>query len=147
MKSRRKAGTIYLLGLWILISALAWPGYVLTGTLLANLQGSGWQLDAWSQIPKRVMLAHFMSGYQLSLSITLPLGLIAVADYMLMSRHRVSWWLAGISLPATGALLALMLFQQTANALPTLVMTGLLLAIAYRLLDVLAGFTRRGRLR
>lgn len=147
MRTRRKAGTIYLLGLWILISALAWPAYVLAGTLLASLQGSGWQLDAWSQIPKRVMLSQFISGYQQSLSIALPLGLIAVADYMLMSRHRASWWLAGISLPATGALLALMLFQQAANALPTLILTGFLLAIAYRLLDVLAGFTRRGRLR
>lgn len=94
-----------------------------------------------------MMLSHFVSGYQQSLSITLPLGLIAVADYMLMSRHRVSWWLAGISLPATGAMLAFMFFQQAANALPTLVMTGALLTIAYRLLDVLAGFTRRGRLR
>ncbi len=90
MSTRRKAGTLYLLGLWILISALAWPVYVLSGTLLAYLQGSGWQLDEWSQIPKRVMLAHFISGYQQSLSITLPLGLIAVADYILMSRHRAS---------------------------------------------------------
>ncbi len=147
MSTRRTAGTLYLLGLWVLISVLAWPGYVLTGTLLSYLQGSGWQLDAWSQIPKRLMLSHFMSGYLQSLSITLPLGLIAVADYLLMSRHRVSWWLAGISLPASGALLALMLFQPAADALPTLVITGVLLAIAYRLLDLLAGFTRRGRLR
>ncbi|ASJ70244.1 hypothetical protein [Granulosicoccus antarcticus] len=147
MRARRKAGTIYLLGLWVLISALAWPAYVFSSSLLAYLQGDGWQLDAWSQTPKRVMLEHFLNGYQQSLSITLPLGLIAVADYLLMSRKRISWWLAGISLPLTGALLALMLFQQAANALPTLVLTGLLLAIAYRFLDVLAGFTRRGRLR
>lgn len=146
MSARRKAGTFYLLSLWILISALAWPAYVLSGSLLAYSHGDGWQLDAWNQIPKRVMLAHFMRGYQQSLSFTLPLGLIAVADYLLMSRHRVSRWLAGISLPTTGALLALMIFQQAADALPTLVLTGLLLAVAYRLLDLLAGFTRRGRL-
>lgn len=147
MMAKRKFGIVYLLVLWFVISALAWPAYVATCTLLGYVGGEAWQLDAWTQTPKRLMLDYFQTGYVSSLVVTIPLGLVAVIDYLLLSRYRITWWLAGILLPAAGASLALMIFPQAANALPALVLTGVVLAIVHRLVDSLAGSASRGRLR
>jgi hypothetical protein len=147
MMAKRKTGMLYLLVLWIVISALAWPTYVFTASVLSYLSGEGWQLDAWTEIPGRVLLDYFLDGYRHSLIVTLPLGFVAVIDYLLLSRYRVTWWLAGILLPITGAVLALTLFERAANAVPTLVLTGILLAVVHRLVDILAGSSSRGRLR
>ncbi|NND92885.1 MAG: hypothetical protein HKN42_18660 [Granulosicoccus sp.] len=147
MMAKKRSGLVYLLVLWIVISGLAWPAFVGSATVLSHLGGEGWQLDAWSQIPKSLLLQHFLDGYRQSLIIALPVGLVAVIDYLLLSRYRITWWLAGILMPVTGAALALYFFTQAANALPTLVLTGVVLAIVHRLVDLMAGSASRGRLR
>jgi len=147
MMAKKQTGLLYLLVLWILISALAWPAFVLAATLLSYLSAEGWQLDAWTQIPKREILSHFLEGYKLSSIIAVPIGLIAVIDYLLLSRYRITWLIGGILLPLAGAAIAFSLYKQPMIALPTLTLTGLLLAIVHRLVDILAGSTSRGRLR
>ena len=144
--AKRTTGLLYLLVLWVLISVLAWPAYVLSATSISYFGAEGWQLDAWKQIPKREMLRYFLEGYTKSWIVTVPIGFVAVADYLLLSRYRVTWILGGILLPLAGTSIAFTLYQQPMTALPTLALTGLLLAIAHRLVDVLAGGASRGRL-
>lgn len=147
MMAKRRTGLLYLLVLWILISTLAWPAYILSATLLSYLSGEGWQLDAWLQIPRQALLSHFLEGYKLSCIVAIPVGFIATIDYLLLSRYRITWLLGGILLPITGAVIAFILYKQPIIALPTLILTGLLLAIVHRLVDMLAGSASRGRLR
>lgn len=147
MMAKRRTGIIYLLLLWFVITALAWPAFVLAGTLLSLFVSEGWLLDAWTQIPRRNILASFLEGYWQSLFIAMPLGLVAVVDYLLLSGYRVIWRIGGILLPASGAALAYLFFNPAVAALPTLLIAGLLLAIAHRLIDLLAGQSSRGRLR
>ena len=145
--AKRTTGLLYLLVLWVLISALAWPAYVLSATLISYFGAEGWQLDAWKQIPKREMLRYFLEGYTMSWIVTIPIGIVAVVDYLLLSRYRVTWILGGILLPLAGTIIAFTLYQQPMTALPTLALTGLLLAIVHRLVDVLSGNASGGRLR
>ena len=106
--------------------------------------GDAWQLEAWSQIPKRVLLQHFLEGYKNSLIVAVPAGILAVLDYLLMSRLRVTWWFRGILLPLAAFALATGPLQSVSGTLPTLLVTGLLLAVAYRLFDLLVGRFFRG---
>lgn len=146
MKARRRRAWPYLLLLLIVISILAWPAYVTASTALAWMGGNAWQLDAWTQIPKRVLLQYFLDGYRQSLVVGLAAGLLVVLDYLLMSRLRITWWFSGILLPLAGAALAILLLPSVPGALPTLVATGLLLAVAYRLFDLLTAIMfRRSR--
>lgn len=139
MTAHRRIAWLYLLLLLIFISLLTWPVFVLSSSALAHFGGDAWQLEAWSQIPKRVLLQHFLEGYKSSLIVALPVGILAVLDYLLMSRLRVTWWFRGILLPLAAFALATGLLQSVSGTLPTLLVTGLLLAVAYRLFDLLVG--------
>lgn len=147
MMRKRRSGLLYLLILWFLISALAWPAFVISATALSFFAAEAWQLDAWTQIPKRAILKHFLDGYQMSAIIALPIGVVAVIDYLLLSRYRITWIVGGILLPAAGALIALTLYRQPMTAMPTLILTGFILAIVHRLIDLLAGNASRGSVR
>lgn len=147
MMTKSKTGLLYLLVLWFLISALAWPVFVFSATVLSYFAAEGWQLDAWTQIPKREMLRHFLEGYKQSCIIAIPIGFVAVIDYLLLSRYRITWLIGGILLPAAGAAIAFSLYKQPMTALPTLALAGLILAIVHRLVDILAGNASRGRQR
>lgn len=147
MLSKRKTGSLYLLSLWVLISALAWPTYVLCSTLLAIHGAEGWQLDAWHLLPRVELINQFLSGYKASAIITVPLGFVAVIDYLLLSRYKATWLLGGILLPLACVAIAFTFYRQPNAALPALFATGITLAIVHRLVDVIAGQDSRGRLR
>ena len=141
------ASCLYLLLLWALISVLTWPTYVLCSTLLAFHGAEAWQLDAWHTLPQQQMFQYFIEGYKASAIVAVPLGFVAVVDYLLLSRYRATWLVGGVCLPVVCALLALGFFSQPYTMLPTLVATGFALAIAYRLIDFFAGRKRLGRYR
>lgn len=147
MVGKRKLGWLYLITLWMLISVLAWPAYVLCGSVLTVYSGEGWQLDAWSSIPRYELLEHFINGYKASAIIAISVGLIAVMDYVLLSRYKATWLVGGVLLPLTGMAIAFGFYAQPHAALPVLSTTGVLLAIVHRLVDVIAGSESRGRLR
>ncbi len=147
MVGKRKFGWLYLMTLWVLISALAWPAYVLCGTVLAFYGGEGWQLDAWFSVPRHEVIQHFISGYKASAIVTIPVGLIAVVDYLLLSRYKATWLVGGILLPLAGTAIAFGFYANPTAALPVLATTGLLLAFVHRLVDIVAGSNSRGRLR
>ncbi|MFK7852567.1 MAG: hypothetical protein AB8B79_00580 [Granulosicoccus sp.] len=147
MMRKRRSGLLYLLILWFLISALAWPAFVISATALSYFAAEAWQLDAWTQIPKREILKHFLEGYKMSAIISIPIGVVAIIDYLLLSRYRITWIAGGVLLPAAGALIALSLYRQPMTAMPTLILTGFILAIVHRLIDLLAGNAGRGGIR
>ncbi|MGQ7847732.1 hypothetical protein ACUNV4_24780 [Granulosicoccus sp. 3-233] len=144
MTAYRRTAWLYLLLLVSVISLLAWPAFVLSSTLLAYFTADAWQLEAWTQLPKRVLLQHFLDGYQRSLIVAVPAGILAALDHLLMSRLRITWWFRGILLPLAALALASSLMPSVPAALPTLLGTGLLLAVACRLFDLLLGRFFRG---
>lgn len=147
MVDKRNFRWLYLVCLWALISALAWPVYVLCATLLAVHGAEGWQLDAWYLIPRTELFKQFLHGYKASTVITIPIGLVAVIDYLLLSRYKATWLMGGILLPLTAAAIAFGFYKQPNAALPPLFATGVLLALVHRLVDIAAGSDSRGRLR
>lgn len=147
MIAKRRTNLLYLLLLWILISLLVWPTFVVATTLLSYFTSQAWQLDAWTQIPKREILNQFLQGYIHSAIVAVPLGLVAVIDHALLSRYRLTWTFGGILLPVAGAAIAYLFYKQPISALPSLLLTGVLLAVVHRLADRVAGNSRRGRLR
>ena len=147
MVDKRNIGWLYLTGLWMMISVIAWPAYVLCSTLLALHGAEGWQLDAWSELPRHTLFAFFFKGYLASAIITIPIGLIAVVDYLLLSRYKATWLVGGILLPLSGVGIAFGFYRQPYAALPALLATGVLLALIHRLFDIAAGSESRGRLR
>ncbi|MFK7861465.1 MAG: hypothetical protein AB8B64_21795 [Granulosicoccus sp.] len=147
MVSKRKTAPLYLIVLWVLISALAWPAYIVCSTLLAVHGAEGWQLDAWHTLPLEEMFRHFLVGYKASIIVTIPLGFVAVVDYLLLARYKATWLIGGILLPLSGVAMAYAFYQQPNAALPSLLATGALLALIHRLVDVIAGQESRGRLR
>lgn len=132
---RRNVRLFYILSLWLMVSVLAWPVFVLVSTLLGLHGGEARQINAWSLEPGRVLLADFLAGWRESAIITVPLGCVAVIDYLLLSRYRVTWLVGGILLPVAGAVIALTQFHEPRIALPSLVATGALLAVCYRLVE------------
>lgn len=147
MMAKRTTGLLYLLVLWVIISALTWPVFVAVSSILAFIAAEGWQLDAISLIPKRHILAEFLAGYKNSLLISIPMGFVAVVDYLLLSRYRITWLLGGMLLPLAGVVIAYTLYKHPMDVLPSLVLSGIVLAITHRLIDLLAGHNSRGRLR
>ena len=133
--SRRTAHVVHLLLLWASVTLAAWPAFVGAATLFALWSGEARQIDAWTLEPKRTLLAHFVDGWRASLVVAAPVGLVAVADYLLLSRYRATWLVGGILLPLAGALLALVFYPDPETALPVLAGAGLALAVLYRLTE------------
>ena len=130
---RTRAHALYLVLLGLSIAALAWPLFVLSGTLLGLWSGEARQLDLWTLEPKRRLLAAFLEGWRESLPVAALLGFVAVVDHALLSRYRVTWIVGGVLLPAVTAALALVFYRDAPTALPTLVATGVALALLHRL--------------
>lgn len=135
---RRRRRDTHPLLLLIILTALAWPSLVAAGTLLALIGGDAWQLGAWQQIPKRVLLQHFLDGYRQSLIPALLVGALGVIDHLLIGRSARLRSLRGILLPIAAALAAWLLLPSVSTALATLVLGALLLVVASRLIPFLA---------
>ena len=130
---RRTARALGAVSLVALVAALAWPAFAAVATALGTVSGEAWQLDAWDLEPKRRLLAFFIEGWILSAPFALGAGLLALLDFALLSRWRVTDPLAGITLPIAGAALAIALWPEPGDALPTLAATGFALAVVARL--------------
>jgi hypothetical protein len=123
--------------LLLLIALIAWPVFVAVGSALSMWIGEGSALDAWALIPKRQLLLEFLEGYKASALFTGALGALAVVDYQLLSRHRLTWLIAGISLPIACIGIAFYFYRDPIPLLPVFAITGLVLFVFYRLADLL----------
>jgi len=133
--ANRRTGILHALLLCLLVTALAWPLFILVATALGHFNGEAWLLDARTLEPAYRIKAYFLEGWVKSLPITGALGVVALIDYQLLSRYRVTWIIAGILLPIAGVGIAFVFYGKPMNALPALALTGLALAVVYRLFD------------
>ncbi len=121
--------------LFLLVSVSVWPAFVAVATLAGVVLGEAWQLDAWTETPKREVLGYFIEGYRASAPIALGVGLLTVIDHWLLARSRVTWIIGGILLPLTALALYFWKLNAVDSALVVLLGTSMLLAVVYRLVD------------
>jgi len=119
------------------VAVLAWPVFSAVATALAVFLGEGWQLDAWSQEPKRRWLMNWLAGWREAAPWSAGLALLVVLERLLLGFSHVTWAMRGIALPAAGAALATIVWPTPADAAPTLIITGLVLALITRLIDLI----------
>lgn len=98
-------------------------------------------MDAWNQVPKRTIVADFIHGYKASAIIAALIGLVAVVDFQLLSRHKLTGYIAGILIPVACIAIAFMHYPEPSYVLPGFALTGLALWILYKLIDI--GFRLR----
>jgi len=132
---KKTARLLYIALLWLIVATAAWPAFVLAGTLLALYTGEARQIDAWALEPRALLLADFLDGWRNSALVSALLGVVAIVDYILLSRYRVTWLIGGILLPLAGSVIAFTLYRDPVSALPTLVVAGVLLAFPYRVVE------------
>ncbi len=118
--------------LWVLITAITWPVFVLASSLISYWVGEGAFVDSYNLIPNDALFADFIAGYRGSLIVTVPLGLLAVLDFHLLSRHRLTWIIAGFSLPAACIAIAFYFYRDPMPLLPAFSACGVFLFIVYR---------------
>ena len=143
--SRRRDSVLHAALLWLLIAAAAWPAFVLAASAIGLWTGEARQIDAWTLAPKRNLAADFVAGWIASAPFALALGAVAVVDYLLLGRYRVTWLIGGALLIASCAALAFAFGDDRAAALPTLIATGTLLALLHRTVEWLRSPPRRRR--
>lgn len=122
--------------LWILITAAAWPVFVAANFAISWFFGEGSIIDAWNQEPKRNTINEFITGYTSSILIAALIGLVAVVDFQLLTRHKLTGYIAGILIPASCIAIAFMYFPEPGHTLPGFALTGFALWILYKLVDV-----------
>lgn len=136
-----KANIFISLLLWLLIAACAWPAYVAANLGISFFQGEGSIIDAWLLEPKRKLLNEFINGYIQSAAIAALIGLVAVVDFQLFARHRLTGYIAGVLLPIACVVLAFLYFANPGSVVPGFAITGILLWFIYKFVDV--GFRLR----
>jgi len=127
--------------LWLIIAAAAWPVFVAANYAISMFIGEGSIIDTWNQIPKRSIVADFIEGYKTSAIIAALLGLIAVVDFQLFSRHNLTGFIAGILLPVSCIAIAFIYFPEPGHVVPGFALTGFGLWILYKIVDI--GFRLR----
>jgi len=127
--------------LWLFISAAAWPAYVAANLAISYFVGEGSIIDLWNLEPKRNIVANFIEGYKASALLAIVIGLVAVVDYQILSRHRITGYIAGILLPVGCVALAFVFFPEPGYVLPGFALMGIALWIVYKFIDI--GFRLR----
>lgn len=127
--------------LWILITASAWPAFVAVNYAISLLLGEGSIIDTWVQEPKRNAITQFITGYKSSAMFAAAIGLVAVVDFQLFSRNKLTGYIAGILIPVCCIAIAFMYFSEPGYVLPGFALTGLALWFLYKIVDV--GFRLR----
>jgi len=129
--------TIFSVFVGALIAICAWPAFVASGGLISHWQGEGSILDAIKHLPQQNLIDEFWFGYEKSKAVAIGLGVLATLDYFTLSRHRLTWIIAGLSLPIACIALMFTFYKDPAPLLPTFVMTGVCLFILYRFADLI----------
>ena len=140
MNSLRSTILISLL-LGLIIAATAWPAYVAANFAISWFIGEGSILDVWNQAPKRTIIADFIQGYKSSAVFAAFIGFVAMLDFQLLTRHKLTGYCAGLFVPACCIGLAFMYFPEPGYVLPGFVLTGFVLWILYKMVDI--GFRLR----
>ena len=140
MRSLRKNLFISLL-LWLLITLTAWPVFVAVNLAISYFVGEGSVIDTLTQEPMRNLIASFKEGYEASAIIASIIGLVAVVDYQLLTKHRFTGYFAGIFLIVACVCVNFIYFKDPGQEIIGFFLSGLALWILYKIVDV--GFRLR----
>lgn len=139
--NKLRANIVTSLFLWIFITAAAWPTYVAANFVISLFLGEGSIIDIWNLEPKRNSIDAFITGYISSALFAAALGLVAVIDFQLLSKNKLTGYIAGILIPVCCLAVALIYYPEPGHFLPGFALTGLALWILYKFVDV--GFRLR----
>ena len=128
---------LYSLFIGVLVAACAWPLFVASGAAISHWVGEGSIIDSINHVPQQKIMDDFWFGYNQSKLIALGLGVLAALDFFLLSQHKFTWIIAGLSLPVACVGLLFTYYNDPAPLLPTFVMTGVGLFVLYRLADLI----------
>lgn len=121
----------------LFIAAFAWPFYTGANAIIAIVMGEGSILDSINQIPTQNILAEFIVGYKQSAPIAAAIGFVALLDYLLLSQNKYTGYISGIFVVIACVALAFVFYRNPAHVLPGFALTGALLWLLYKVLDIL----------
>ena len=127
--------------LFLLIGLAAWPVFVAVNIAISFFQGEGSVVDLWTQEPKRNLLAGFLEGYEKSALFAVFVGVIAAVDFQLLSKNRLTGFVAGIFIPLFCISLAFIFYAEPGLVLHSFALTGFALWMLYKIVDI--GFRLR----
>jgi len=122
--------------LFLCVLLLSWPVFGFVVSLFSVWRGEGVLLDSWELEPHRLLLGYFIEGFLRTLTITVPLAMLAVVDYRFFAMRDGLQRFTGLAwfaiLGCTSLVIALWLVPDAGLLFPLLV-TSVFLLIAYRL--------------
>lgn len=129
--------------LFTLIAALAWPVFTAASFAVSyGLDILGFQ-DFLHERPKRLWLNEFLDGWMRSAPFAIALAAIAVLDMQLLTRHKFTYLISGISLPIALVVMGMLFYKQPSlELMPVLAITGVVLWIVYRIAELISRYER-----
>lgn len=121
----------------VFIAAFAWPFYAGANAIISTVIGEGSILDSINQVPTKIILADFISGYKQSAPIAAAIGLVALVDYLLLSQNKYTGYISGILVVIACVAIAFVFYKNPLHVLPGFALTGALLWLLYKVLDIL----------
>lgn len=103
--------------------------------------GEGSVIDLWTQEPKRNLINSFIEGYKNSAFFAALTGLVAVIDYQVFARNRLTGYIAGILVPIFCVSLAFIYYPEPMQVVSGFAISGLFLWFLYKMVDI--GFRLR----
>jgi len=119
------------------IATFAWPFYTAANAIVSVMIGEGSILDSINHIPTGHILEDFIVGYKQSAPIALAIGFVALVDYLLLSQNKYTGYISGILIIIACVALAFVFYKNPAHVLPGFALTGALLWLLYKALDIL----------
>lgn len=119
--------------LFLFIAGLCWPVFVITTGSLSALFGEGSVVNAWHLQPRRLILQQFLEAYLYTLLVSVPLALLAVADYRILVHKLKKPKYTGLLWILSGVALTVYLLSYTNQVLLPVLLTAICLFTGYRL--------------
>lgn len=134
---------IFSIALFVLVTLSAWPAYVFASFSVSHFLDTLGFIDFIHFQPKGLVMKEFIDGWMLSAPIAAALGLLAVIDMQLLTRQRVAYLFAGLTLPIATIAIGILFFkQQGMELLPVFAGTGIILWLIYRLSELVSRIER-----
>ncbi len=134
---------IFSLVLFLLVTLSAWPTYVTASVGVSYFLDTLGIIDFIELRPKRLALNEFIEGWKSSAPIAAALGLLAVIDMQLLTRIRLTYFFAGLTLPLAIIGAGVFFFKdQGIELMPVFAITGLILWLLYRISELISRIER-----
>lgn len=141
MLSRMKL--IFSVALFILVAISAWPAYVIASFSVSYFLDTLGLVDFIDSQPKRLLLNEFIDSWKSSAPLAAGIGLLAVIDMQLMTRQKITYFFAGLTLPLACIVLGVLFFKNNGMELiPVFAGTGIILWLVYRLSELISRIER-----